>query len=89
MKNLFQCLDGKKFYSILTIRGTLTKKNSKYFPHPYNSIHTPIESPCRDMLFLNLFELKSAQKNPKISVKIRLFKGRFKKSCFGPKIGKK
>jgi hypothetical protein len=35
----------------------------------------------RKMLFPNFFRLKSGHKNPKKSVKIRLFKGRFKKSC--------
>jgi len=33
------------------------------------------------MLFLNVFEVNSGQNNPKNSVKIRLFKGRIKKSC--------
>jgi hypothetical protein len=43
----------------------------------------------QNMLFLKFFELISGQKNPKNSDKIFLFKGRFKKSCFGPKICKK
>jgi hypothetical protein len=34
------------------------------------------------MLFPNFFGVKSGPKNPKNNVKIRLFKGRFKKSCF-------
>jgi hypothetical protein len=36
----------------------------------------------RNMVFLNFFELTSGQKNPKNSIKIRLFIVRFKKSCF-------
>jgi hypothetical protein len=36
----------------------------------------------RNMMFLNFFELISGQKKSKNSVKIRLFIGRFKKSCF-------
>ena len=36
------------------------------------------------MLFLNFFELISGLKNPKNCVKIRLFIGRFRKSCFWP-----
>ena len=39
----------------------------------------------RNMLFLKLFEVISGQKNPKNSVKIRIFKGSFKKSCFESK----
>jgi hypothetical protein len=38
------------------------------------------------MLFLNFFEVTSGQNNPKNSVKKRLCKGSFKKSCFGLKI---
>jgi hypothetical protein len=36
----------------------------------------------RNMLFPNFFGVKYGPKNPKKSVKIRLFRGRFKKSRF-------
>jgi hypothetical protein len=62
------------------------------------TVHTPIESPGRVSntsqtslvsLFLEMYVVISGQKNPKKRVKKRLFKGSFKKSCFGSKISKK
>ncbi len=64
----------------------------KFFSQLDMTIHTLIDSPCRvcrNMLLLNFFGLISGQKNLKNHVKIRLFIGRFKISCFGSKISKK
>ena len=49
------------------------------------TIYTPIDSPCRflsNVMFLNFFEKTSGQKNPKNSVKIRLFIGRLENHVF-------
>ncbi len=37
----------KKFWTIFIQRGTLQKKNTKFFSQPSIAIHTPIESPSR------------------------------------------
>ena len=71
----------KKFYSIFTIRGDpYQKKSRKFFlMHIWQFIHQSIALVdfSRNVLFLNFFELISGQKNPKNSVKICLFIGRF------------
>jgi len=49
------------------------------------TIHTSIDGPCRvkwKFVVFNFFEVISGQKNPKNLVKIRLFIGRYKKSCY-------
>ncbi len=51
----------------------LSENIAKCFSRPAMTIHTPIDSPCRNVFFLNFFELISGQKNPKNRVKIRLF----------------
>ncbi len=54
---------------------------AKLFYHPYMTNYTPIDSPCRvksKFVVIKFFELISCQKNPKNSVKIRLFIGRYK-----------
>jgi len=56
------------------------KQNSQY-DFGMKKFETLVEF-SRNMLLLNFFELISSQNNPKNSVKIRLFIGRFKKSCF-------
>ncbi len=57
----------------------------KIFSHPDIAFIHPsivLVEFSRNLLFLNFFEVKSAQNNSKNSVKIRLFIGRFKKIVF-------
>jgi hypothetical protein len=56
----------------------MVKKDKNFFPYRYDNLCT---NRNRNMLFPNFFRVKSGHKNPKNSVKINLFKGRFKKSC--------
>ncbi len=84
----FSYMDEKKIWLVFHYKGgPLPKKSRKFFLiHIWKFIHQSIALVefGRNILLLNFFELISSQNSPKNSVKIRLFIGRFKKSCFWP-----